>query len=306
MLGTVYKSTGSWYLIRDEENNFRNIRLRGKLKIEDGVSSTNPIAVGDRVKFTLEDQESGVITEVLPRDNYIIRESPHNRNQRHVVAANIDRLLIIGTITSPRTSQGFIDRILITAEMYHIPTLVLINKIDLLQAKHEKQLQDWKKMYEAAGYAVYPVSALSVIDIEQLKKELQGKTTLLMGHSGSGKSTIINQLIPGLKIRTADISRSSGKGQHTTTFATMYDLPDGGRIIDTPGMKEFGLMDIEKSELAHYFPEIRTLISDCRFHNCLHADEPDCAVKQAIEDGKLSMDRYLSYRMILDSLAEKW
>jgi len=306
VLGTVYKSTGSWYLIRDEENNFRNIRLRGKLKIEDGVSSTNPIAVGDRVKFTLEDQESGVITEVLPRDNYIIRESPHNRNQRHVVAANIDRLLIIGTITSPRTSQGFIDRILITAEMYHIPTLVLINKIDLLQAKHEKQLQDWKKMYEAAGYAVYPVSALSVIDIEQLKKELQGKTTLLMGHSGSGKSTIINQLIPGLKIRTADISRSSGKGQHTTTFATMYDLPDGGRIIDTPGMKEFGLMDIEKSELAHYFPEIRILISGCRFHNCLHADEPDCAVKQAIEDGKLSMDRYLSYRMILDSLAEKW
>ena len=307
MQGTIYKSTGSWYLLRDEAGNMRNARIKGKLKIDDEISSTNPVAVGDVVIF--EEEEKGddvVIKTVADRRNYIIRVSPHNRNQKHIVAANIDIALVLATIASPRTSQGFIDRFLLSAEAYHIPAVIVVNKMDLLKEKHKTQLTEWKEMYEAANYEILTLVAKDVASINELKEKLQGKTTLFSGHSGVGKSTLINQLIPGMKLKTTEVSEWSGKGQHTTTFAEMFDLPDGGKIIDTPGMKEFGLIHIEKEELAHYFPEMRRLMHDCKFNNCVHVNEPNCAIIQAMEAGHLSPERYYSYRTILDTIETKW
>lgn len=304
MRGIVYKSTGSWYLLRDDTGSFCQARIRGKIKAAADISSTNPIAVGDIVFFEKETNAdaAGIITDIAPRQNYIIRVSPHNRHQRHIVAANIDQAVIVATITAPRTSQGFIDRMLISAEAYHIPAVIVINKTDLLRQKHLAQLAHWEVMYRQAGYEVVPMSALQPEDIQMLKQLLADKTTLLSGHSGAGKSTLINELIPEAALRTAAVSESSGKGQHTTTFATMYDLPEGGRIIDTPGVKEFGLIDVPKEELGHYLPEIRALMPGCRFNNCCHINEPGCAVKQGVEAGTLAADRYISYLTIFDSL----
>lgn len=282
-------------------------RIRGKLKADNtGISSTNPIAIGDKIRFEAEDEHTAMITEVLPRENYIIRQSPHNRNQRHIIAANIDLMVVIATLISPRTTQGFIDRLLITAEAYHIPAAVIINKTDLLKPKHQEQLEDWIAMYGAAGYPVYAVSIRHPEDVNRIRRMLSSKTTLFTGHSGSGKSTWINLLIPGANVRTNNISESSGKGLHTTTFATMYDLPPEGCIMDTPGMKEFGIMDIEKEELAHYFPEIREKMHACRFNNCLHINEPGCAVKEALADGSIHINRYISYCTLLESIETKW
>lgn len=308
MKGLVYKSTGSWYVVKDETGMVWNARIKGKLKIDEDISSTNPIAVGDTVLFDAEDEatRTGIIADVAPRRNYIVRVSPHNRNQKHIVASNLDLALVVATIAEPRTSQGFIDRFLLTAEAYHIPAVIVINKIDRLKAKHEAQLEAWREMYGQAGYRLLPLVALEGEKVQPLKELLQGKTTLFSGHSGVGKSTLINRLIPGLDLRTSVVSDWSGKGQHTTTFAEMFDLPDGGRIIDTPGVKEFGLIDLEREELAHYFPEMRALLPDCRFNNCLHLDEPGCAVKEAIAEGRLSEDRYISYRTILDTIEKKW
>jgi ribosome biogenesis GTPase / thiamine phosphate phosphatase len=307
--GIVYKSTGSWYNIRDERGMMRNARIKGKLKIDDEISSTNPIAVGDIVLF--EEEEEGeanncIISGVRDRHNYIVRVSPHNRNQKHIVAANLDLALIIATIAEPRTSQGFVDRFLLTAEAYHIPAIIVINKIDLLKKKHEEQLKHWKHIYEGAGYEVFPIVALEHDSVQALEDRLRDKTTLFSGHSGVGKSTLINQLIPELNLRTTEVSDWSGKGQHTTTFAEMFDLPFGGRIIDTPGVKEFGLIDIEREELSHYFPEMRAVLGDCRFNNCLHINEPGCAVKEAVASQRISEDRYISYVTILESIEEKW
>lgn len=304
----VYKSTGSWYVVRDDEGQFWRARVKGKLKIDSDISSSNPIAVGDYVVFDVEDEDEkiGIIRTVDERENYIVRVSPQNRHQKHIVAANIDAALVIATIANPRTSTGFIDRFLITAEAYHIPAIIVINKTDLLNDKHRSKLEEWQSIYVAAGYELYAISAIEEQSISRLKERLSSITTLFSGHSGVGKSTLINQMIPGKELKTHEVSEWSGKGQHTTTFAEMFDLPDGGRIIDTPGVKEFGLIDFEREELAQYFPEMRKLMSDCRFNNCVHTSEPGCAVKEAVINGELSTERYANYITILDTIEKKW
>jgi len=306
--GQVYKSTGSWYIVRDEDGQFWNARIKGKLKIDEDISSSNPIAVGDHVIFDAESAEGkiGIIRTVVDRDNYIVRVSPQNRHQKHIVAANIDAALVIATIANPRTSTGFVDRFLITAEAYHIPAIIVINKTDLLNEKQKHKLDEWKRLYESIGYEVYAISALDEDSLAEIKMRLKGITTLFSGHSGVGKSTLINQLLPGKDLKTHEISEWSGKGQHTTTFAEMFDMPDGGRIIDTPGVKEFGLIDFEREELAQYFPEMRKLMSECRFNNCVHTNEPGCAVKEAVMNGALSSERYANYITILDTIEKKW
>jgi len=306
--GIVYKSTGSWYLIKEDSGVFWNARIKGKLKIDGEISSTNPIAVGDRVAFDMEDESQmhGMIKQVLPRDNYIVRLSPHNANLKHIVASNIDLALLVATIAEPRTSLGFIDRFMITAEAYGVSAILVVNKIDILEPKHMEQLEHWKQMYEGGGYRVLPLIALQPETLEVLKEVIRNKTTLFSGHSGVGKSTLINQLIPGKDLRTGEVSGWSGKGQHTTTFAEMLDLPEGGRIIDTPGVKEFGLIDLEREELSQYFPEMKALMNQCKFNNCLHINEPGCAVKEAVFNGTITEDRYVSYVGILESIEKKW
>lgn len=306
--GLIYKSTGSWYEVQDAEGHMWQGRIKGRLKIDTDISSTNPVAVGDHVLYDIEDEAANtiIIRDIAPRKNYIVRVSPHNRNQKHIIAANLDAALVMATIAAPRTSNGFIDRFLITAEAYHIPAIIVINKTDLLEEEHQTQLAQWTQQYEGAGYEVYPVSALDPATITALKERLRSRTTLFSGHSGVGKSTLINQLMPQLGLRTNAVSDWSGKGQHTTTFAEMFDLPDGGRIIDTPGVKEFGLINLEREELSHYFPEMRAVLNDCRFNNCLHLNEPGCAVKAAVAEGRITQERYASYQAILDSIEKKW
>jgi ribosome biogenesis GTPase len=306
--GLIYKSTGSWYVLRDTAGRFWQARIRGKLKIDSDIASTNPIAVGDVVHYDVEEEaaNTAMIRDVAPRRNYIVRVSPHNRNQKHIVASNLDAALIIATLAEPRTSQGFIDRFLITAEAYHIPVIIVVNKVDLHDGKQTDQLAIWRRQYEAAGYEVFAISALQPESVKALQARISGGTTLFSGHSGVGKSTLINALMPDLALRTSEVSGWSGKGQHTTTFAEMFDLTGGGRIIDTPGVKEFGLIDMEREELSHYFPEMRRVLNGCRFNNCIHIDEPGCAVKAAVSAGTISTDRYASYLAILESIQKKW
>lgn len=304
MTATVYKSTGNFYLAYDEAGIKWNCRVRGKLKIDEEISSTNPIAVGDKVVIMIEDEamNTAIITDILQRENYMVRTSPHNKHQKHIVAANIDRALLVATIKEPRTSHGFIDRFLITAEAYHIPAIIVFNKADLLKGKYLEEWESRKEIYEAIGYRVFTTTASEGKGLAELELELKNKTTLFSGHSGVGKSTLINHFIPEKNLRVQEVSGWSGKGQHTTTFAEMFDLPQGGSIIDTPGVKEFGIVDMEKEELSHYFPEMRELLQHCRFNNCVHINEPGCAVKAAIPEGIVSIERYDSYLAILDSL----
>lgn len=306
--GRVYKSTGSWYAVCDEQGRFWNARVIGKFKIDKNISSSNPVAVGDFVMFEVEseDEQTVIIKSIADRENYFVRVSPQNKNQKHIIASNIDAAVVIATITSPRTSTGFIDRFLITTEAYHIPAIVIINKTDLLKDKHQAILEEWRSIYEKAGYEFYGLSALNADDIQKVKNRIEGKTTLFFGHSGVGKSTIINNLLPDRELKTKELSEWSGKGQHTTTFAEMFDLPTSGRIIDTPGVKQFGLIDIEQEELAQYFPEMRALMNDCKFNNCLHTNEPGCKVKEAVINGELSEERYVNYVTILDTIEKKW
>ncbi len=308
MTGLVYKSTGSWYVVQDESGAFWNTRIKGKMKLDVDISSTNPIAVGDTVLFDVEDEtvKTGIITEVSGRNNYIVRVSPHNKTQKHIIASNLDLALLIVTVNDPRTSTGFIDRFLLTAEAYHIPAIIVVNKIDLLKPKGIAILEQWKSIYSKAGYDLYTVSAIDPATLKELATRLTGKTTLFSGHSGVGKSSMINQLIPGKTLKTNQVSGWSGKGQHTTTFAEMMDLPGGGRIIDTPGVKEFGIIDFEKQELAHYFPEMRALMNNCKFNNCQHLNEPGCAIIEAMQKDEISEDRYISYISILESIEDKY
>jgi ribosome biogenesis GTPase / thiamine phosphate phosphatase len=308
MKGIVYKSTGSWYSIRTPDRVFWNARIKGKLKIDVEISSTNPIAVGDTVVFEAEDDviKTGIISEVAQRNNYMVRVSPHNPTQKHIIASNIDLALLVASIADPRTSTGFIDRFLVTAEAYHIPGILVVNKMDMIKPKHRDVLDRWIEIYSGAGYEVHPVVATDPSTLTALTARIQNLTTLFSGHSGVGKSTLINQMIPGAGLRTNVVSGWSGKGQHTTTFAEMFDLPQGGLIIDTPGVKEFGLIDFEREELSQYFPEMRKTLTGCKFNNCQHINEPGCAVKEAVATGNISEERYASYAAMLESIEKKW
>jgi ribosome biogenesis GTPase len=306
MKGIVYKSTGSWYSVKDEEGNMYNARIKGIFKI-DGITSTNPVAVGDEVEIELEGvaENTAMITEMHDRRNYINRQSPRSKHAHHIVAANVDQSMLIATLREPRTSQGFIDRFLIACEAYHVPAIVVFNKSDLYRKKEMQQYEALREMYEEIGYRVVLTSTRDKTGLEEITELLKDKITLLSGHSGVGKSSFINHLLPDLNLKTQDVSNWSGKGTHTTTFAEMFDLPFGGQIIDTPGMREFGLVDISRQELSHYFPEMRQLLQGCQFNNCLHLEEPGCAVKEALEEGRIPAERYFSYCNIFDSIEDK-
>ena len=306
MRATVYKSTGSWYIVKDEEGNIFNARMLGKFKIE-GLTSTNPIAVGDEVEIVMENElEKGVtITTIHQRKNYITRTSPANKHHHHIIASNLNQSLLFATLKDPKTSQGFIDRFLISSESFHIPTIIVFNKSDLYKKKEEEKFEELKEIYETIGYSIKKISVQTNEGVEEVKNLLKDKVTLLSGHSGVGKSSFLNKIFPEMKLKTQDVSGWSGKGLHTTTFAEMFDVPFGGKIIDTPGIRELGLVDIPKQELAHYFPEMRALMNDCQFNNCMHTEEPNCAIKKAVNENIISAGRYISYRNILDSIDEK-
>lgn len=307
MQAIVYKSTGSWYSVKAEDGNFYDSRIKGIFKIDD-ITSTNPVAVGDAVELEMEDvaDEFAVIKNIHPRKNYIARTAPHaSKGQRHIVACNLDQAIIFATLTNPRTSPGFIDRFLVAAEAHHIPAIIVFNKSDIYKKKETAQFQNLKAVYEAAGYTVLLTSMEKETCIAELKNLLANKTTLISGHSGVGKSTFINMLFPALNLKTNEVSGWSGKGMHTTTFAEMFDLPFAGKIIDTPGIREFGITDIDKAELSHYFPEFRERLQRCRFNNCLHINEPGCAIKAAVDNSEVHIERYVSYSNILDSIDDK-
>lgn len=306
MKAIIYKSTGSWYVAKTEQGDIVQARIKGKFKI-DGITSTNPIAVGDEVEIEMENEleQTVMITGISERRNYINRQSPHNKHQHHIIASNLDQSLLFATLKEPRTSQGFIDRFLIASEAYHIPSMIVFNKADVYRKKEMELFEEWNAMYNAIGYKVFLISMETGEGVDDVKAVLQGKTTLLSGHSGVGKSTFINSVLPDLDLRTEEVSGWSGKGMHTTTFAEMFDLPQGGRIIDTPGVKEFGLFDLERQELSHYFPEMRKIIGECQFNNCLHLEEPGCAVKAAVAKEEIHPLRYISYCGILATVETK-
>ncbi|MDQ2719065.1 MAG: ribosome small subunit-dependent GTPase A [Bacteroidota bacterium] len=306
MKAHVYKSTGSWYQVRSEAGETFNARIKGKFKIDD-ITSTNPVAVGDIIDADKENIAEGsvIITNIYPRKNYITRQSPHNKHLHHIVASNLNQSLLFATLKDPKTSSGFIDRFLVASEAYHVPAIIVFNKSDLYKIKEKEKFEELKFIYKEIGYEVLLMSINENIGVDEVKDLLKDKTTLISGHSGVGKSSFINSIFPDLLLQTQEVSDWSGKGLHTTTFAEMFDLPFGGKIIDTPGMREFALMDISEQELSHYFPEMKALINECRFNNCKHIEEPGCAVKAAVEEGKISAGRYISYLKILESIEEK-
>ncbi|MCF6401579.1 ribosome small subunit-dependent GTPase A [Chitinophaga filiformis] len=309
MQATIYKSTGSWYTAKATTGEVFQARIKGVMKIDEDITSTNPIAVGDIVEIVREDGDAtannAMITEIVDRRNYIVRSSPHKKNQKHIVAANLDQAMLICTVKEPRTSNGFMDRFLVTAAAYHIPVVLVFNKRDIYKEKDLDKFAELQALYEDIGYKVLLVSAEKEQGIEELVAEMKDKTTLMSGHSGVGKSSLINRLLPGLDLRTKAVSGWSGKGLHTTTYAEMYDLPAGGKLIDTPGVREFGIVDIAKTELSHYFLEMLPYLPQCQFNNCLHINEPGCAVKEAVNAGDIDVNRYVSYATILESIQEE-
>ena len=299
MDGLVIKSTGSWLTVESKDGKVFNCKLKGTFRMK-GIKTTNPIAVGDNVSFILlEDNKTGLINEILPRNNYIIRKATKLSKVSHIIAANIDQALLVATLAYPRTSTGFIDRFMVTTEAYHIPAGIIFNKIDLYDEKLNKQMTELEKIYTDAGYICFSVSALRGDNLNILKHELEDKKTLFSGHSGVGKSALINALEPSQALKTKELSGYHGVGMHTTTFAEMIPLTNGGYIIDTPGIKEFGLTDFNRQEIAERFPEMRRYMHDCRFSNCTHVHEPGCAIQKAIAEGKISKSRYNNYLGIL-------
>jgi len=294
MRGTVYRSTGSNYLVKDEDGTFIDLVLTGRLRTT-GSKSTNPVAVGDVVDFETEGGAQGGITEVEERKNHIIRRSVNLSKRTQVIAANMDQAILLVTLAAPHTSTGFIDRFLVTAEAYSIPTIIVFNKLDLYKEEELKQLADLRVIYEKVGYQCMTISAKNGTGLEELKVLLKEKTTLISGHSGAGKSTLINTIQPKMDLRTKEVSSYHEKGQHTTTFSEMFDLDFGGRIIDTPGIKGFGLVDMDPEVIGDQFPEIFALKEACKFNNCLHVKEPGCQVRAAVEDAGIAQSRYKNY-----------
>ena len=302
MTGIVVKSTGSWYNVKTDKGLIK-CRIKGKLRLA-GIKSTNPVAVGDKVFITLEEgvDDQGVITGIEDRKNYIVRKSVNLARRTHVIASNLDQAILIVTLASPKTFPQFIDRFLITAEAYSIPAVVVFNKLDLYDEELLEELDFYSLVYRDIGYEVIHTSAEENLGMDQLSEVLKGKISLLSGHSGVGKSTLVNKLQPNLDLKTNAVSESHSQGQHTTTFAEMFDLDIGGSIVDTPGIRGFGIVNMEKEEIGDYFPEFFALKAECKFNNCLHVEEPGCAVKKALQSNRISFTRYESYLSLLEDI----
>ncbi|SEI50569.1 ribosome biogenesis GTPase [Dyadobacter koreensis] len=295
--GLVIRSTGSWYEVRDDrDGHIWQCRLKGKFKTM-GLKVTNPIAVGDFVRFEIEDenQNSGIIYEILPRINYVVRASVHKTAHSHLIAANVDQAILIATLVFPRTSLGFIDRFLVAIESFRIPGVIIFNKQDLLNDEIKEFQTQLMDLYSSLGYTCMATTAVTGEGLEDFRQLLRGKVSLLSGHSGVGKSTLVNTIAPALDIKTQEVSTFANKGVHTTTFAEMFELEPGTFIIDSPGIKELGLSDMKPEEISHYFPEMRERLNECRFNNCQHINEPGCAIKDAVSDGEIAFSRYESY-----------
>ena len=299
--GVVYCSTGSHYRVKSE-GKFYDCRIKGKFRIQ-GIKSTNPIAVGDKVLFKIEPHKGkgfGLINEIEPRQNYIVRKSVNLSKQIHIIASNIDQVFLMITLKAPSTSPAFIDRFIVTAKAYEISAVLIFNKIDIYSSLEMKEMRSLKSTYEQIGYTCYEVVANDVNTLGAIKEKMIQKVSMFSGHSGVGKSTLVNTLSPDLDLKTGDISLKHDQGQHTTTYAEMFDLDTGGKIIDTPGIKGFGVVNIEREELSRYFIEFYLLIEDCKFNNCMHKNEPQCAVKTALENGEIAKSRYKSYLQLLE------
>lgn len=300
MKGIVIKSTGSWYTVKSSEGEYYDCTIRGRFRIQ-GIRTTNPVAIGDYIMFKkLDEAHKGLITQIEERKNYIIRKATNLSKQSHIIAANIDQAFVMATLAEPRTSTGFIDRFLVTAEAYHIPASIIFNKIDLYDQKLQEQLAETKAVYENAGYPCYEISVLEETNLNTIFNLIKDKVSLISGHSGVGKSALINKVEPNLDLKVGAISEVHKKGKHTTTFAEMIELSEGGFIIDTPGIKEFGLIHFEKYEVAERFPEMRKFMHDCKFNNCTHVHEPGCAVLDALSRGEISKFRYKNYLNIIN------
>ena len=294
MKGIVIKSTGSWYTVRLKDGEIIQARIKGTFRIK-GISTTNPIAVGDSVILAKEEDGSAVINKIEDRKNYIIRKSINLSKHSHIIAANVDQAILLVTIAQPKTYTAFIDRFLVTAEAYRIPTIIVFNKMDIYTSKDKKELGMLKTTYEEVGYTCLEVSATKNLNMHLLTELMKGKTSVISGHSGVGKTTLLNTIEPSLDLKTSEISETHKVGKHTTTFAEMFDLSFGGAIIDTPGIKAFGLIDFNKEELSHYFLEMRKRLKDCQFNNCIHINEPKCSIKEAVENNEIATFRYQNY-----------
>ena len=306
MKGTVYKSTGSWYTVKSQHGDFYECRIKGKFRME-GIKSTNPVAVGDHVGFDVEkkgDETVGVIKTIDERENYIIRKSVNLSKQTHIIAANVDIAFLLITLNNPPTFTTFIDRFLVTAEAYHIKAVLLFNKIDTYNEDELLEIKLLAALYREVGYECVGISAETGKNVDKVKEMMTGKVSMFSGHSGVGKSTLVNALEPNLSLKTKKISEQHSQGQHTTTFAEMYDLAFGAQIIDTPGIKGFGVVEMEKEEIGNYFPEFFELKEHCKFNNCLHIEEPKCAVKEALENEEVAFSRYKSYLQIIEGEEE--
>lgn len=299
MIGKVLKSTGKLYSVLNEETLY-SCRIRGKIRLQ-GLKTTNPVAVGDEVEFEITDEElnQGVITDVLPRHNYIVRKSINLSKQKHILASNVDRAYLLVTLVAPETHLAFIDRFLVSAESFRIPVTLLFNKMDMYFEEHLPLVDAVIEKYEKIGYTCQKISALKEDNIQFLRDEIKDKQVMIAGHSGVGKSTLVNALDDNLSIKTKEISASHLQGQHTTTFAEMHPLQSGGFIIDTPGIRAFGIVELEKEHISHYFPEMRERLNACKFNNCLHQNEPDCAIKEAVEEGEIAESRYVNYLSLI-------
>lgn len=304
MNGRVIKSTGSWYILQTESGEIVKARIRGKFRL-DNIRHTNPVAVGDFVDFETDKDGLGIITKIHERKNYIIRRSVNLSKKSHIIASNIDKAFLVVTIDNPKTSFGFIDRFLVTAEAYHIPVVLLINKMDAYDEDLKEEVKYYRYLYEAIGYKTMGISSKTGLGLDELQSELKDITSLIAGHSGVGKSTLMNVLNPELNLKTSVVSDFNQKGQHTTTFAEMYEWPFGGYCIDTPGIKEFGLVEMEKEEIQQYFPEIFERKGECKFDNCLHLNEPKCAIIEAVENGEIAPSRYDNYLGFLEEIEEE-